>query len=123
MDFQQELQTTNVYLVDDFGDEDDVFYRDLRNQVLQLTAEDEEEEEEVYGHKNIHMAAEHKQKGAPPRDGGFYDWAGNKEDLAAPVWMLNLWRPVNGTGVFIPQVVPARKKNKSSMCSYCLICC
>ncbi|KAL8518287.1 hypothetical protein ACS0TY_009591 [Phlomoides rotata] len=109
MDFQQELHTRNVYLVDELGDEDDVFYSELRKQVLQLTAEDEEEE--VYENKNLSVVAEHKHGF---NNGSYYDWAGNKEDFAAPVWMLNLWRPGNGTGVFIPQVVQqTKKKNKS----------
>lgn len=122
MDFQQELHATNVYLVDEFGDEDDIFYSDLRKQVLQLTVEDEEEKEErVHGNRNVNMVTGQKQgfnrapRGGPPPDGGYYDWAGNKEDHTAPVWMLNLWRPGNGTGVFIPQAVHAKKKNKSSM--------
>ncbi|KAG8366577.1 hypothetical protein BUALT_Bualt17G0094400 [Buddleja alternifolia] len=42
----------------------------------------------------------------------YYNWPDNKEDYAAPAWILNLWRSGNGTGVFIPQISQSRRKYK-----------
>lgn len=115
MDFQQELQTTNFYLFDEFEYEDDVFYCEFREQVLELTAEDEEEE--PYENKKSNMARKQSPNYGPcgvSQDRGYYNWPGNKVDHAAPAWILNLWRSGNGTGVFIPQIVQSKKKTRTS---------
>lgn len=110
MDFLQEFQTTNV---EDFEYEDDVFYSELRRRVLQLTEDYEEDEEErVCGRKDSNMVVAEKQR-------GYYDWPPNKEGIAAPASIMNLWRAGNGTGVFIPQIVQqSKKKNRSSVCFF-----
>ncbi|KAK4399926.1 hypothetical protein Sango_1098700 [Sesamum angolense] len=120
MDFhgylRQEKHTTKVYSSDQyFEEDDDTFYDELRRQVLQLTADDDED---AYENKILQSRKQGRKQGLhtgpcsvrQPRC--YYNWPGNKEDCAAaPAWMLNLWRSGNGTGVFIPQTV--QRKNRS----------
>ncbi|KAI3453005.1 hypothetical protein Pfo_009668 [Paulownia fortunei] len=121
MDFhsylRQEIHTTEIYSFDEYEEEDDVSYDELRRQVLQLTAEDDDEDV----HENKILNTIEAQKQGPyngpcivPQPSCYYNWLGNKEDCAAaPAWILNLWRSGNGTGVFIPQTVQSRSKNRS----------
>ncbi|KAK4430187.1 hypothetical protein Salat_1319400 [Sesamum alatum] len=116
---QQELHKTDFYVFDEFEyDDDDVFYDELRRQVLQLTAEDDDHDDEkevLYENKNPNMikAREQGLNHGATNDWGYYNWPRNKEDHAAPAWTLNLWRTGNGTGVFIPQITPqSRRKNR-----------
>ncbi|XP_022889379.1 uncharacterized protein LOC111404879 [Olea europaea var. sylvestris] len=122
MDFhrnlKQEMYAKNVFSYDEFEEEheedDDVFYSELRRQVMLLTAEDSDDEElrENRSSPNMNEARKH---GSIPMTSSvkpptcFYNWSGNKEDYAAPAWILNLWRTGNGTGVFIPQIVRSRR--------------
>lgn len=119
MDSQLEIQTTSIYMLEEMEYEDDVFYSELRKQVLQLTAEDDDQEL-VYGNKNLSMVAVRKGglHDGSRRDGAYYDWPQNEEGIAAPAWIMNLWKTGNGTGVFIPQIVhTTKKKNRPSMYS------
>ncbi|KAL2484764.1 Uncharacterized protein Adt_29520 [Abeliophyllum distichum] len=111
------MYANNEFSYDKFEEEDDVFYDELRRQVLLLTAEDSDDEElrengtspnmaEARKHGSIAMSSSVN----PP--GCFYNWSGNKEDYAAPACILNLWRTGNGTGVFIPQIIQSRRRNK-----------
>ncbi|CAI9779254.1 unnamed protein product [Fraxinus pennsylvanica] len=125
MDFhsnlKQEIYAKNVFLYDEFEEEreedDDVFFCELRRQVLLLTEEDSDDEE-LHENRNSPNMAEDRKHGSIPMpssvkpSGCFYNWSGNKEDYAAPAWILNLWRTGNGTGVFIPHIIQSRRKNK-----------
>lgn len=94
------------------SEEDDSFYDELRRQILQLTAEEDDVDEDMYRKKIIEARKQSPLHG-PLR---YYDWPGIKEDcIATPAWMLNLWRSGNGTGVFIPQTLHSSGKNRSSM--------
>lgn len=126
MDFhtfpRQEMHKTKVHSFEEYEEEDDVFYDELRRQVLQLTAEDDDDvHEDVYENKILNRIEARKQGPyngpcSVPQPLCYYNWPGNKEDCAAiPAWMLNLWRSGNGTGVFIPQTVQSRRKNRSSI--------
>ncbi|KAL1556627.1 hypothetical protein AAHA92_12221 [Salvia divinorum] len=93
-------------------EDDDVFYCELRRQVLQLTAEDDDND--VCEAK----AMEVRKQGpyvVAPTPVCYHGWPGIKEDCssAAPAWIVNLWRSGNGTGVFIPQGVQSRRTNRS----------
>ncbi|KAL3631321.1 hypothetical protein CASFOL_024305 [Castilleja foliolosa] len=121
MDFHlpQELYATSDYVLDEFEHEhdDDVFYRELREQMMQLTAEDEGDDvddEEICENKNSNMVAAKQglNNKFVQQNRGYYNWPENKEDKSAPTWILNLWRNGNGTGVFIPQIVPSHGKNR-----------
>ncbi|KAH6763007.1 hypothetical protein C2S52_020440 [Perilla frutescens var. hirtella] len=119
MDFHKQgiLQETTVHSLEEYeDDDDDVFYDELRKQVLQLTAD---EDDGAYETKIINAIKARNQ--GPyhglPQPICYYGWPGMKADCAAaatPAWMVNLWRSnANGTGVFIPQGVQTRRKNRS----------
>ncbi|KAL2542640.1 Uncharacterized protein Adt_03618 [Abeliophyllum distichum] len=101
-------EITNSY--DAFEDEDDVFYDELRRQVLQLTADDDGDE--------FLNPVEPRKKGSStslpfvPQSRCHYNWS---ENCVAPPWLLNLWTTTgkgNGTGVFIPQnIKSSRRRN------------
>ncbi|PIN23698.1 hypothetical protein CDL12_03579 [Handroanthus impetiginosus] len=118
MDFQQEFHATNIHSFDEFEYDDDVFYSELRRQVLQLTAEDDEREEvQLYENKNPNTVTTRKPSAniGPfgfSQERGYDNWPVNEEDHSAPAWILNSRRIGNGTGVFIPQVVQSRRKNR-----------
>ncbi|KAG6425254.1 hypothetical protein SASPL_115681 [Salvia splendens] len=98
MDFQlQELEY-----------EYDVFYSELRKQVLQLTAEDDDDDVQEHKIKNSNAVAAQKEGRR-----GYYDWPQHNEEVAAPTWIMNASITGNGTGVFIPQIVQSRRKNRS----------
>ncbi|GER29869.1 ATP-dependent RNA helicase dbp10 [Striga asiatica] len=99
--------------LDEFEEEYDVFYHELKRQVLLLTAE-EEEEEEVSEDKALNGPRARKQGYGPGIVSGpsfyYYDWPEIKKDKS----VLGLERSGNGTGVFIPQVVQPTRTYSSS---------
>ena len=97
---------------DDLEYEDDVFYSELRKQVLQLTADDDDDDIQEHKIKNSNAVAAQKEGRC-----GYYNWPQHKEEVAAPAWIMNASRTGNGTGVFIPQIVRSRRKNRQSMLS------
>lgn len=100
--------------IEEYKEEDDGFYDDLRRQILQLT--NEEEDDDVHkDHVLKNKIVEARKQGPLHGPLRYYDWPGIKEDSSAtPAWMLKLWRSGNGTGVFIPQTVQFSGKNRSS---------
>ncbi|XP_022852177.1 uncharacterized protein LOC111373829 [Olea europaea var. sylvestris] len=125
MDFHStlkpEVYAKNVFLYGEYEEEleedDEVFYCELRRQVLLLTAEDSDDEELDENRSSPNMAEARKHGSIPmlssvKPSGCLYNWSGNKEDYATPASILNLWRTGNGTGVFIPQIVQSRRKNR-----------
>ncbi|XP_019167292.1 PREDICTED: uncharacterized protein LOC109163026 [Ipomoea nil] len=98
----------------DDEDNNDVFYAEIRRQVMQLTAEDEDEEKQ-----NTNKERGSKQKGFTVLQPGFqFNWTGIKDGSRVPQWMVDLWRKENrdggfsGTGVFIPHIVKSRRRHK-----------
>ncbi|KAL3654384.1 hypothetical protein CASFOL_004065 [Castilleja foliolosa] len=118
MDFHlpQELYATSDYVFDEFEHEDDIFYRELRERVLQLTIEDDGddvEDEEIFENKNSTKQGLNNNK-CVQQNRGYYNWPVNRdEDKSAPTWISNLWKNGTGTGVFIPQIVPSGRKNRT----------
>ncbi|XP_075482295.1 uncharacterized protein LOC142522659 [Primulina tabacum] len=113
MDFQYDKQETRTS-DDVFEDEDDLLFVELRRQVLQLTADDDDEDR-LYEkkHSRSRNRSPNSSSCSVTQSGCYYNWVVNKEDYVAPAWMLKLWRNGNnGTGVFIPQVSQTRKKNR-----------
>ncbi|KAL1564935.1 hypothetical protein AAHA92_07213 [Salvia divinorum] len=92
---------------DEFEYEDDVFYSELRKQVLQLTAEDDDDAQE-HNIKNSNAVAAQKEGRR-----GYYDWPQHNKEVVGPAWIVNASRTGNGTGVFIPQIVQSKRKNRS----------
>lgn len=117
--YQENMHSTNTYSLDEFNEVDDVFYSELKRQILQLTAEDDGDGDVSNENRNPIKVVEGRKgftnNGPCMQRRCYYNWHGN-DDLAAPTWMLNLWRRGNGTGVFIPQAVHCRRKNRTSMC-------
>lgn len=95
-------------------DENDVFYNELRKQVLLLISEDEETHE----HKHpVKISKERKSADYSVfmQQGCFFNWEGDEKE-PVPMWLSKLWKPGHGTGVFIPSVSnfkPIYKPSKS----------
>ncbi|CAL5210080.1 unnamed protein product [Lathyrus oleraceus] len=81
--------------------EDDVFYVEIKRQILLLTSEENEDFVETRS-VNVTNDGSNYSIGnsltTPTRK--FYLW----ETESPPIWLVNLWRNGKGTGVFIPQV-------------------
>ncbi|KAL7132527.1 hypothetical protein ABFS83_12G080100 [Erythranthe nasuta] len=101
-----------------YADDDDVYYSELERQVLQLTADDDEQDQDFDANKNIIISPADKgvivnNVSRVLNGGNYYNWPESKDNLAAPAWISNLWKTGNGTGVFIPQIVlQSRKTNR-----------
>lgn len=102
---------------------DDHFYAELREQILLLTAEEDndvEVEVEELQQNKLKISA----KSLPQRfnmspasaqqvqNGCYYNWSGDEETESVPPWLFNLWKSGNGngTGVFIPQITKSKTR-------------
>ncbi|KAF5745600.1 hypothetical protein HS088_TW07G01192 [Tripterygium wilfordii] len=95
----------------DFDEYDDVFYAELRRQILLLTEEDEGEfEAGKRGTKGLRIG-----RGVAAQPGSYFSWREDQADgNLVPTWLVNLWRTGNGngTGVFIPHVKYSRRRHR-----------
>ncbi|GFZ16112.1 hypothetical protein Acr_25g0005210 [Actinidia rufa] len=92
--------------------DDDVFYAELRRQILLLTSEDEDDNTEFHENKHSKYAAKQGSGfgwSAVPLPGSNFSWSENENANVVPIWLLNLWRHGNGTGVFIPHTCQIQK--------------
>lgn len=111
-------QSTQEHYDLNSGD-DDSFYEELKRQILQLTADDENARED-------HAIVDHRRRISVSRKrissdnmGSYFDWTYNEKTSSntVPASIQNLWRNCNvGTGVFIPDVVMPRRRNRPSKC-------
>ncbi|KAK6931476.1 hypothetical protein RJ641_003269 [Dillenia turbinata] len=101
-------------IYDDFDEENDVFYADLRRQILLLTAEDEEDLLEAKQENAVkaNRSGNNLKINFVAQSGSYFSWCENEDAESVPPWMLKLWRASNGTGVFIPHIVKARRVQK-----------
>ncbi|EYU40871.1 hypothetical protein MIMGU_mgv1a015666mg [Erythranthe guttata] len=123
--------TNNLYSFFDefdmYADDDDVYYSELERQVLQLTADDDEQDQHFDANKNIIISPADKglivnNVSRVLNGGNYYNWPESQDNLAAPAWISNLWKTGNGTGVFIPQIVlQSRKTNRPSKFDFTII--
>ncbi|GLU04773.1 hypothetical protein SLE2022_219050 [Rubroshorea leprosula] len=93
-------------------DEDDVFYAEIRRQILLLTADedDDDRQERTYPRgSNRVIGAVSSGVRAP---GSYFTWGENEKSDSVPTWLVNLWKSSNGTGVFIPNIVRSRRRNR-----------
>uniref|UniRef100_A0A7N0TC25 Uncharacterized protein n=1 Tax=Kalanchoe fedtschenkoi TaxID=63787 RepID=A0A7N0TC25_KALFE len=102
---------------------DDDFYAEMRRQILQLTAE-EDEEQAMPTYQMKRSSSVYKDSFTRVHSGKSYRlWLASWENSetacsSAPVWLTNLWRchasvgsTTGGTGVFIPHIVKSRRKH------------
>ncbi|GMI96807.1 hypothetical protein HRI_003350000 [Hibiscus trionum] len=87
-------------------DEDDVFYAEIRRQILLLTEEDDEDYQVTKTTNSLsNRAVANLSSSLPHRS--YFSWLDNhKTTNSVPSWLSNLWRNNNetGTGVFIPLI-------------------
>ncbi|KAJ4829797.1 hypothetical protein Tsubulata_022100 [Turnera subulata] len=107
--------------------EDDVFYREIRKQILLLTADDEENELLETNHPAnpilVNNQSSKRSLTTMPISNstqsgnhfGCWDHSESSGSLV-PTWATNLQRNGNGgTGVFIPHIVKSRRRRRSGM--------
>ncbi|XP_015895698.2 uncharacterized protein LOC107429511 [Ziziphus jujuba] len=131
-DHDQEMeimrQNLDINQLDGDGEEDDIFYAEIRRQILLLTADDDEEveEEENFNesrnsiHPNSWSASKERLKGSKGRcypceyNCNFNRWENKKVAAdSIPNWLANLWKNNgNGTGVFIPQTNTSKRNQR-----------
>ncbi|WCJ17805.1 hypothetical protein M5689_000197 [Euphorbia peplus] len=93
--------------------EEDVFYNELRKQMLLLTEDDDEGYDDLITRRSSRRSTEKAIKPA----GNYFNWweIENGNSDPTPTWLVNLWRNKNGgsgTGVFIPQILISSRSGK-----------
>ncbi|KAB2624311.1 hypothetical protein D8674_015971 [Pyrus ussuriensis x Pyrus communis] len=111
------LTNANLAFEDEsaYVDDDDVFFAEIRSQILALTSDDEDFPDSKSAKYNSFSRNVTK----PPAGHtissslGYISWLGNKNSssYAVPASLAKLWENSNvaGTGVFIPQAVKSRR--------------
>lgn len=93
----------------------DVYYAELKKQILLLTADDDEEVD-VTNHSRL-VDIQRKQDSnsltnsfpTTLQPGSYFNWWERQKTDSVPPWLENLWRNANVNGVFIPQIVKSRR--------------
>ncbi|CAN1137823.1 hypothetical protein LINPERPRIM_LOCUS23105 [Linum perenne] len=109
--------------------ENDDFYEEIRRQIMLLTAEqgDNDDDESHSNEKLIQPCGGRVLRQVVAPAGRYFSWCEGSDDLSScPDWLVNLWRRSSnvknccssgsssnvGTGVFIPQIVKCRGRNR-----------
>lgn len=89
------------------AEDDDVFYAELRKQILLLT-DDEDFPQHPRSSRVIRQSANTLTAAVATRS--YCRWEECElSTTPAPAWLLKLWRNGSGTGVFIPHIVKPRR--------------
>ncbi|KAK1374572.1 hypothetical protein POM88_030765 [Heracleum sosnowskyi] len=94
----------------------DCFYEELKRQILQLTADDDNAREDyaIVDHRRNKISIS-KKRTSSDNMASYFDWTCNEKTSSntVPACIQNLWRNGKiGTGVFIPEIVMPRRRNK-----------
>ncbi|KAL1828895.1 hypothetical protein ACET3Z_007307 [Daucus carota] len=95
--------------------DDDSFYEELKRQILLLTADDEKAREDYATVDHRRRISVSNKRNSWNKMGSYFDWTNNEKTSAnsVPACIQSLWRNGNtGTGVFIPDIVMSRRRNK-----------
>ncbi|KAK1389957.1 hypothetical protein POM88_018135 [Heracleum sosnowskyi] len=93
------------------NDGDDKFYAELERRILVLINTADEGDHS----NNSRMMRPTTNNYSSHRDQTYFDWTETENPPSSvPSTILNLWRSnANGTGVFIPHMVKAKRRNKN----------
>ncbi|KAK9277398.1 hypothetical protein L1049_006941 [Liquidambar formosana] len=98
-----------------FEEDDDVFYAELRRQILLLTADDNEDFAKPRIQKSRNVIKQGSNTSTASFPAHYFNWWEKENCGSTPAWLSHLWRNSNGTGVFIPHIVKSRRKPKPGM--------
>lgn len=113
------LQSSMATIDLDRREDDDVYYAELERQILELTAEEDEDEGflETRRQGNVARAYNDAMKARPLACakglGHFNSWEKRDADSSVPSCIWSTWQKSNGTGVFIPNIVKSRTRHAS----------
>ncbi|KAM0983624.1 hypothetical protein ACFX2I_011066 [Malus domestica] len=111
------LTNANLAFEDEsaYVDDDDVFFAEIRSQILALTSDNEEfPDSKSAKYDSFSRSVTKRPAGHIISSSlGYISWLGNKNssNYAVPASLAKLWENSNvtGTGVFIPQAVKSRR--------------
>lgn len=100
--------------------EDDIFYAELRRQVLLLTADDNEDFSDIKHSNSLSTCIRGSNSltsnyPTTLQPGSYFNWWEMENTDSVPAWLAKLWKNGHGTGVFIPQIANSRR-HKHGMC-------
>lgn len=96
--------------------EDDTFYAEIKRQILLLTSEDNEDlvESKSFTNDSLNQSICSFNCATTTPRRNLYLW--EAENVGSPpIWLVNLWKNGNGTGVFIPQVTCREKQRPGTI--------
>ncbi|KAI6677012.1 hypothetical protein NL676_037808 [Syzygium grande] len=103
----------------DRSEDDDVYYAELERQILELTAEEDEDGGflKTKHRGNVARAYNDAMKAnslaCPKGLGHFNSWEKKSINSSVPDCISSSWQKSNGTGVFIPNIVKSRTRHAS----------
>ncbi|XP_030548742.1 uncharacterized protein LOC115753995 [Rhodamnia argentea] len=110
------LQSSMATIDLDRHEDEDVYYAELKRQILELTAEEDQDEGSLET-RHVARAYNDAMKASPSACakglGHFNSWEKRNPDSSVPSCIWSSWQKSNGTGVFIPNIVKSRTRHAS----------